>query len=156
MLGFQAFGYVLPLIMDGAILFKWKEFLYSIKLADFGKTMWFQVLDCTLKFLSLIAFVLTLRLCQKVKRARLKLLSSQPIHLKQIPSDKLVFLSAWTLQMVGFVAVHTIHLNKAADWIITPHHKLSEWMTEVDEYMGLAIFPFAFSNHWYWCMANPS
>ena len=137
MLGIQALGYVLPLITDGAILFKWKEFQYSHNLLDVGKPTWFQVVDCTLKFLSLIAFVLTLRLCQKVKKARLKLLTSQPINWKHNPSDKLVFLSAWTIHMVGFVAVHIIHYKKTADGVISTHHKLSEWVIDVDEYMGL-------------------
>lgn len=119
MLSVQALGYVLPLVTDGAILFKWKKFQYSDNLLDSGKTMWFQVLECTLKFLSLTAFVLTLRLCQKVTKARLKLRTSLPINLKQNPSDKMIFLSSWTIHTVGFVAVHIIHFNKTADMIIS-------------------------------------
>ena len=137
MLGVQAPGYVLPLVTDGAILFKWKKFQYSDNLLDSGKTMWLQVFDCTLKFLSLTSFVLTLRLCQKVTKARLKLCTSPPRNLRQIPSDRLVFLSSWTVHIVGFVAVHFIHLKKTADGIISTHHKLSEWVTDIDEYMGL-------------------
>ncbi|KAK9266278.1 hypothetical protein L1049_001799 [Liquidambar formosana] len=139
MLGSQALVYGIPLITNTVILFKWKEFQNHQYLPHgFGKIMWFRVLDCTMKFLLLVTFVLTLRLCQKVWKSRSRLIANKPKYLKQNPSDKRVFLATWTTHMVGFLLVHIIHnLNTEDSEHLRTNDKLPKWVTNLEEYMGL-------------------
>lgn len=63
MLGVQIIGYGLPPVMNIEILFKWKEYYYP---ESRSIRMGLEMLDCIMKFLLLVVFVLTLGLCQKV------------------------------------------------------------------------------------------
>ncbi|CBI36230.3 unnamed protein product, partial [Vitis vinifera] len=115
MYGVQALGFGLPLFTGAAVLFKWKEFEHPMKRSYARKTMWFQVLDSITKSLSLVAFVLSLRLFQKIWKARLRLPANKPLNVNQNPSDKPVFLSSWTIHTVGFLALLIIHNKKTED-----------------------------------------
>ena len=138
MYGVQALGFGLPLFTGAAVLFKWKEFEHPMKRSYARKTMWFQVLDSITKSLSLVAFVLSLRLFQKIWKARLRLPANKPLNVNQNPSDKPVFLSSWTIHTVGFLALLIIHNKKTEDGVgIRNNHKPPEWVTDLGEYMGL-------------------
>ena len=138
MYGVQALGFGLPLFTGTAVLFKWKEFEHPMNRSYARKTMWFQVLDSITKSLSLVAFVLSLRLFQKIWKARLRLPANKPLNVNQNPSDKPVFLSSWTIHTVGFLALLIIHNKKTEDGVgIRNNHKPPEWVADLGEYMGL-------------------
>ncbi|KAA8541860.1 hypothetical protein F0562_023012 [Nyssa sinensis] len=137
MLGFQILGYGFPLIMNTDILFKWKEYHYTAnRYYLVGKGMWFRIIDCITKSLLLVAFVLTFRLYQKVSKSRQ--LKDKAITLKPIPSDKRVFLSTCFIHIIGFLVILITQSTRAENNVhMRINQKLPEWLTELDEYIGL-------------------
>lgn len=124
MLGIQILGYVLPLITNAAILFKWKEYQYpESQIPRSGKNTQFQILEYSMKFLVMVAFVLTLRLYQGVMKSRG--FAHKPKSLKHKPSEKRVFLSTLLIHILGSMVILIGRNTKA------------EWTSEVDKYMGV-------------------
>ncbi|GFY97002.1 PII, uridylyltransferase [Actinidia rufa] len=148
MLSVQALGYSLPLITGAEAIFKRMETpeSYESPSYDLQKSQWLQVIDYTVKLLVLVSFSLTLRLCQKVWKSRVRLLTRAPLEPHRVPSEKRVLLVTSTIHVIGYVIVLVIHSMKTSQ---RPLHgerfvdstrnsqTLREWETELVEYVGL-------------------
>ncbi|KAF6144900.1 hypothetical protein GIB67_041486 [Kingdonia uniflora] len=147
MLGVQALGYSLPLITGVEALFKKMESeSHETPSYDLETSQWFHVIDFGVKLLILVAFLLTLRLFQKVWKCRIRLLTRAPLEPGRVPSDKRVLFTSLVIHTVGFALVLIVHsLNPSkraiqADKYIDRMgntYKLHEWETQLEEYMGL-------------------
>ncbi|KAJ6715108.1 PII URIDYLYLTRANSFERASE (DUF2921) [Salix viminalis] len=148
MLGVQALGYSLPLITGAEALFKRKSSeSYESSSYDLEKDQWLNVIDYIVKLLVLAAFLGTLRLCQKVWKSRIRLLSRSPLEPHRVPSEKWVFLTTLTIHVIGYVIVLFIHSVKNSQIPVqmveylgsSGHsHTIREWETKLEEYLGLA------------------
>ncbi|GMI78070.1 hypothetical protein like AT1G52780 [Hibiscus trionum] len=122
MLGVQALGYSLPLITGAEALFKREASdSYETQSYDLEKSQWLSLIDYTVKLLVLVMFLLTLRLCQKVWKSRIRLLSRAPLESHRVPSDKRM-----PLQTDRFIDSRG------------NSQTLREWEIELEEYIGLA------------------
>lgn len=98
-----------------------------------------------MKLLVLVSFLLTLRLCQKVWKSRIRLLTRAPLEPHCVPSDKRVFLITLTLHLIGFVIVLVVHNTRTSqNSIRTTRYRVAraeshiwDWETELEEYAGL-------------------
>lgn len=142
MLGLQALGYVLPLITDAEILFKWKESEY-FKVHPLGLEQ-LNVLSkssTTLqKILLSAAFLLTAKLFQKVAASRKRSRARAPTEMC-VPNEKLVFLV--TLIFHSFVFLLSLSIDSM---LIHPGKDtksiryiplLRIWMMKLEESIGL-------------------
>jgi len=103
MLGLQAIGYSIPLITGAEALFeKLKSNAEDIKFSVLSQSRWSEVFDYIVKLLVLIAFLLTLRLCQKVWKSRIRLLTKSPLEPWRVPSDKRVLAISPAIHAIGF------------------------------------------------------
>ncbi|KAB1218626.1 hypothetical protein CJ030_MR3G026506 [Morella rubra] len=146
MLGIQALGYSLPLITGAEALFKRKasesyEPSYALE-----NNQWFHITDYAVKLLVMVSFILTLRLCQKVWKSRIRLLTRAPLELHRVPSDRRVLLTTITIHVIGYVIVLIIHsLNTSQRSLLEKTHLISTrnshvlqgWETLLEEYVGL-------------------
>lgn len=147
MLGVQALGYSLPLITGAEALFSqaesesYKGSYYSLK-----RNLGFRVISYTVKLLVLVAFLLTLRLGQKVWKSRIRLLTRTPLEPRRVPSDKRVLLTTLAIHTVGFLIILIVHTVNATKRPLQSEqyvdlrgisHKLREWEIELEEYIGL-------------------
>ncbi|KAB5574136.1 hypothetical protein DKX38_001330 [Salix brachista] len=148
MLGVQALGYSLPLITGAEALFKRKSSeSYESSSYYLEKDQWVNVIDYVVKLLVMAAFLGTLRLCQKVWKSRIRLLSRSPLEPHRVPSEKWVFLTTLTIHVIGYVIVLFIHSVKNSHIPVqmveylgsSGHsHTIQEWETKLEEYLGLA------------------
>ncbi|WCJ38164.1 hypothetical protein M5689_019238 [Euphorbia peplus] len=147
MLGVQALGYSLPLITGAEALFKRvSSESYETSSYDLEKSQWMHVIDYTVKLLVMVSFLLTLRLCQKVWKSRIRLLARNPNEPCRVPSEKRVFLATLVLHVIGYVIVLVIHGMKTRQkpfrverYIDSTGNSrtLQQWETELEEYIGL-------------------
>ncbi|KAF8406996.1 hypothetical protein HHK36_006117 [Tetracentron sinense] len=147
MLGVQALGYSLPLITGAEALFKRMASESDERPSyDLDKSQWFHVIDYTVKLLILVAFLLTLRLGQKVWKSRIRLLTRTPLEPGRVPSDRRVLLVSLVIHTVGFVIVLIVHSMNASQRPLRQQkyidrrgntYTLREWETELEEYLGL-------------------
>ncbi|XP_059640133.1 uncharacterized protein LOC132282458 [Cornus florida] len=147
MLGVQALGYSLPLITGAEALFKrMSSETYESSSYDLDNSQWIHVIDYTVKLLVLVAFSLTLRLCQKVWRSRIRLLTRSPLEPHRVPNDKWVLITALIIHVIGYVIVLIYHSVKTTQSPLQSEKvidssgipsTLREWETELEEYVGL-------------------
>lgn len=147
MLGVQALGYSLPLITGAEALFKRETSnSYEIQSYDLEKSRWLNLIDYTVKLLVLVMFLLTLRLCQKVWKSRIRLLSRTPNESHRVPSDKLVLIATLTIHVIGYIVVLIIHTVKTSQIPLRTDRfldsrgnsqTLREWEIQLEEYIGL-------------------
>ncbi|XP_020089279.1 uncharacterized protein LOC109710895 [Ananas comosus] len=147
MLGVQALGYSVPLITGVEALFTrlTSESLDS-QSYDLNKNQWYWIIDYLVKILILAAFLLTVRLGQKVWRSRIRLLTRSPLELWRVPNDKRVLLYSFGVHAVGFLIIIIVHFitnsyrpARQEMYIDSSgnSHKLREWGIELEEYIGL-------------------
>ncbi|KAL2516555.1 hypothetical protein Fot_30526 [Forsythia ovata] len=147
MLGVQAIGYSLPLITGAEALFKKADMeVYESQSYDLQNSRSTRVFDYAVKLLVLVAFSVTLRLCQKVWRSRIRLLTRTPLEPHRVPSDKQVFLTTLIIHLIGFILVLIVHyVNTSHKPLQTDRfidstgysHTLREWEIVLEEYLGL-------------------
>ncbi|KAM2654304.1 hypothetical protein EV2_025824 [Malus domestica] len=147
MLGIQAIGYSIPLVTDAEALFKRiSSDSNATSSYDLENNQWFHILDYTVKFLVMVSLLLTLRLCQKVWKSRIRLLTQTPLEPHRVPSDKRVLLTTFAIHFIGYIIVLIIHsMTTSRRYIRTKSyriaransHALWEWETELEEYVGL-------------------
>ncbi|KAJ0242286.1 Uncharacterized protein HA466_0207690 [Hirschfeldia incana] len=142
MLGVQALGYSLPLITGAEALFKRKAAsptAYETPSYDLQKSQWFNVIDYTVKLLVMVCFLLTLRLCQKVWKSRVRLVTrTTPQEPHRVPSDKRVLLVSLFLHALGYILALVLHPARTERF--TPVYGAAGtnwWQTETEEYIGL-------------------
>uniref|UniRef100_A0A0E0MS38 RING-type E3 ubiquitin transferase n=1 Tax=Oryza rufipogon TaxID=4529 RepID=A0A0E0MS38_ORYRU len=154
MLGVQAVGYSVPLITGAEALFA----RIAASSGDGGatpppsyevdKSQLYWTIDCVVKILILAAFLLTLRLVQKVWRSRIRLLTRSPLEPGRVPSDKKVLVYTSGAHLVGFAVVLAAHyvsvlarpVRSEASYMDArgEAHALREWAVTLEEYIGLA------------------
>ncbi|KAE8696103.1 pleiotropic drug resistance protein 1-like [Hibiscus syriacus] len=147
MLGVQAFGYSLPLITGAEALFKREASdSYAMQSYDLEKSRWLSLIDYTVKLLVLVMFLLTLRLCQKVWKSRIRLLSGSPLESHRVPSEKRVLIATVIIHVIGYIIVliiHTVNTKQIpfqTDKFIDSRgnsQTLRQWEIELEEYIGL-------------------
>ncbi|OIT04892.1 PREDICTED: uncharacterized protein LOC109223716 [Nicotiana attenuata] len=147
MLGVQALGYSLPLITGAESLFKMMGAeTNETPSYDLDNSQWIRLIDYAVKVLVLVAFLVTVRLSQKVWRSRIRLLTRNPLESHRVPSDKWVLLSTLIIHAVGYTIVLFIHSFNTSQKPLRAEryvdstgnfHTLREWETELEEYMGL-------------------
>ncbi|XP_022850966.1 uncharacterized protein LOC111372791 [Olea europaea var. sylvestris] len=142
MLGVQAIGYSLPLITGAEALFKKAD----AEIHDLQNSRVIRLVDYAVKILVLVAFSLTLRLCQKVWKSRIRLLTRTPLESHRVPSDKRVFLATLIIHFIGFILVLILHyVNTSHKPLQTDRfidstgysYTIREWEVVLEEYMGL-------------------
>ncbi|KAJ7951848.1 DUF2921 family protein [Quillaja saponaria] len=147
MLGIQALGYSVPLVTGAEALFKRvASESYDVSSYNLESSQWIHIIDYTVKLLVMLSLLLTLRLCQKVWRSRIRLLTRASLEPRRVPSDKRVLLSTLTIHVIGYIIVLILHSAKAGQRPL-PTKKYSvvredsrmlwEWETELEEYVGL-------------------
>ena len=145
MLGVQVLGYSLPLVTDAEALFKKASDSYETPSYELDRNQWFHVIDYTVKLLVLVSFLLTLRLCQKVWKSRIRLLTRAPLEPHRVPSDKWVFITTLIIHVIGYIIILIIHAAQASEKFRTERyvdsngnfHVQRQWETELEEYLGL-------------------
>ncbi|KAK3026109.1 hypothetical protein RJ639_040781 [Escallonia herrerae] len=147
MLGVQALGYSLPLITGAEALFqKTRSESYESPSYDLEKSQWIRIIDYTVKLLVLVSFCLNLRLCQKVWRSRIRLLTRTPLEPHRVPVEKRVFIITLIIHIIGYISVLIIHSVKTSQKPLWSEryvdstgysHTLRGWETELEEYVGL-------------------
>ena len=145
MLGVQAIGYSIPLVTGAEALFKKAGSESYESSYDLENSRWFHVLDYTVKLLVMASLLLTLRLCQKVWKSRVRLLTRSPLEPHRVPSDKKVLLSTLAIHLIGFILVLIIHGTRTSlssirtrSYAFTGENsRVSEWEVELEEYVGL-------------------
>ncbi|XP_004302932.1 PREDICTED: uncharacterized protein LOC101301596 [Fragaria vesca subsp. vesca] len=147
MLGIQAIGYSIPLVTGAEALFK-KLATESYETTTYGldDSQWFRILDYTVKLLLMASLLLTLRLCQKVWKSRIRLLAQTPLEPHRVPNDKRVLMTTSAIHLIGYVMVLVVHSMRTGQRSIrTKSYKIAredsrglwEWETELEEYVGL-------------------
>ncbi|KAG8379881.1 hypothetical protein BUALT_Bualt07G0135400 [Buddleja alternifolia] len=147
MLGVQALGYGIPLITGAEALFKKAATEFGENESyELQNSQWIRVIDYTVKLLVLFAFSLTLRLCQKVWKSRIRMLTRAPLEPHRVPNDKRVFLTTSIIHVIGYILVLIVHyINTSYKPLQTAHfidstgysHAIREWETQLEEYLGL-------------------
>lgn len=147
MLGVQALGYSIPLITGAEALFaRISSETYEAPSYELEKNQWYKVMDYLVKILVLGAFLLTLRLGQKVWKSRIRLLTRSPLEPWRVPNDKRILFITSAIHFVGFLVVLIVHSVNASKRPIRPSayidsrgnsHKLWEWGVQLEEYVGL-------------------
>ncbi|KAI3802683.1 hypothetical protein L1987_30824 [Smallanthus sonchifolius] len=122
MLAIQTVGYGIPLVTGAEAIFKKSKSYEDSSVLE--KSQMVQVIDYTVKILVLVAFSLTIRLYQKVWRARVRLLTRAPLEPNRVPSDKRVLFVTVVVHVLGLVCVLMAH-------------KVKPWLVELEEYTGL-------------------
>ncbi|KAL8099001.1 hypothetical protein AgCh_031634 [Apium graveolens] len=137
MLGIQITGYTLPLVMNTEIFFKWKEYQYpESRVINSGKSLWLERLDCALKCLLLVAFILTLRLFQKVWDSRKE--HKKSLSWEKIASEQRNFLLTFLIHIFGFLAVYTSNMtNTGSITNSRTYGKVPEWANDLEKYMAI-------------------
>ncbi|KAM0886887.1 hypothetical protein ACQ4PT_029412 [Festuca glaucescens] len=124
MLGVQALGYCMPLVTGGEAILARVTLRWSgdgatapsssntpYYMFDNGRLC--EAIDRAVKLLSLCAFCLTLRLGQKVRRSRARMVArSPPLDLARVPSDGKVFVYHYGVHLALFVLI--LALNREA------------------------------------------
>ncbi|XP_022959814.1 uncharacterized protein LOC111460765 [Cucurbita moschata] len=140
-LGVQSLGYTLPLVTRAEAHFIQRGSISYNESYDLGNNLWFIV-----KLQVVISLLLTLRLCQKVSKSRIKLLRQAPLELHRVPSDKSVLIATFLIHLVGYVAVPIVHTSRTAEIRVkssmipsrtSGSHMVQGWEKDLQEYVGL-------------------
>ncbi|XP_062208350.1 uncharacterized protein LOC133909818 [Phragmites australis] len=150
MLGVQAVGYSVPLITGAEALFARIAAVSDGTPPSYevDKSSLYWTIDCIVKILILAAFLLTLRLGQKVWRSRIRLLTRSPLEPGRVPSDRKVLLYSFGAHLVGFTVILMAHYVSVYSRPVRDEgsymdsrgktHALREWAVTLEEYIGLA------------------
>ncbi|GLU22149.1 hypothetical protein SLE2022_382450 [Rubroshorea leprosula] len=148
MLGVQALGYGLPLITGAEALFKRGASESDVMPSyNLERSQWINMINYMVKLLVLVMFLLTLRLCQKVWKSRVRLLSRAPLEPHRVPSDKQVLITTVMIHVIGYLIILIIHTVKAGQRPLQTERFIDSggqsqtshgWETELEEYIGLA------------------
>ncbi|KAI0502290.1 hypothetical protein KFK09_017237 [Dendrobium nobile] len=144
MLGVQALGYSIPLITGAETLFaRIANDSYERTSQGFEKNEKFQIFDYMVKILVLSAFLLTIRLGQKVWKSRSRLLTHSPLEPRRVPSDRNVFLISLIIHFIGFLVVFIVHrINDSrratsTETYIEANGNRHKSVVQIEEYIGL-------------------
>ncbi|KAG7014112.1 hypothetical protein SDJN02_24285, partial [Cucurbita argyrosperma subsp. argyrosperma] len=145
-LGVQALGYTLPLVTGAEALFKRRSSESYEESYNLENNLWFVVMDYVVKLQVVASLLLTLRLCQKVWKSRIKLLRQAPLEPHRVPSDKWVLITTFVIHLVGYVAVVVVHASRTTKTRVesflisnraSSSHMMQGWERDLQEYVGL-------------------
>jgi Protein of unknown function (DUF2921) len=149
MLAVQALGYSIPLITGAEALFaKITSEIDSDEPPSYNieKSQWYWALDYLVKILVMFAFLLTLRLGQKVWKSRIRMLTRSPLEQWRVPNDRKVFLICLGVHSAGFLVALLVHVINVArrpghqEAYVDSQgksHKLHDLGIQLEEYIGL-------------------
>jgi hypothetical protein len=150
MLGVQALGYSMPLITGAEALFARIAAAGVNALPSYvvDKSQLYWMIDCVVKILVLAAFLLTLRLAQKVVRSRIRMLTRSPLEPGRVPSERKVILYSFGPHLLGFMVILLARYVSAIGRPLQQEdsymdasgrsHALRQWAVTLEEYVGLA------------------
>ncbi|XP_073296857.1 uncharacterized protein [Primulina huaijiensis] len=147
MLGVQALGYSFPLITGAEALFKKTTTDFSnYQSYELRKSLSITIIDYSVKLLVLVAFSLTLRLCQKVWRSRIRMLTRAPLEPHRVPSDKKILLATLIIHSIGYIIVLITRYagagkepTQTSQFVDSSGYSctIRLWEIELEEYLGL-------------------
>lgn len=106
MLGVQALAYSFPLITGAEALFrKAATDFRDDQSYELRNSLSITIIDYLVKLQVLVAFSLTLKLCQKVWRSRIRMLTRAPLEPHRVPSDKKIILTTLIIHTIGYIIV---------------------------------------------------
>ncbi|KAF8053090.1 hypothetical protein N665_1465s0017 [Sinapis alba] len=86
----------------------------------------------------MVCFLLTLRLCQKVWKSRVRLVTRTPQEPHKVPSDKRVLLVSLFLHALGYILALVLHPARTERFTqVYGTAATNWWQTETEEYIGL-------------------
>jgi hypothetical protein len=106
MLGVQALGYSATLVTDAKMLPAWPSQRYG---RPYPHHLGWNILECSVKALTLAALAVTARLAQKVWRSRARARARAPLEPDRVPDDTVVLLYSFGVHLSALffaVAVH--------------------------------------------------
>ncbi|KAI4303100.1 hypothetical protein MLD38_038770 [Melastoma candidum] len=140
MLGIQALGYSLPLIIGAEAVFKKISSRKSVDLSTYSleKSQWIDDIDYVVKFLVLVGFLLTLRIIQGVKKSRSK-------SLDRAPREKPILIASLAIHIIGFIIVIIIQAMRSSlnsgllqrEGYVSTSPAYLVWEVKLKEYVGL-------------------
>ncbi|KAH7289665.1 hypothetical protein KP509_30G013600 [Ceratopteris richardii] len=161
MLAVQGLGFSFPLITGVEALFaRMTSDSEDMRDSVLNEGKWSHVIGYMVNLLTLAAFLLTVRIVQKVYRSRIRLLSRRPLEPWRVPNDRKVGAICLGIHILGFVTVliiHTIRLSQRPvssamymDWRGGLHRQY-DWERILKEYYGLVqdlfLLPQVVGNH---------
>ncbi|KAL0562035.1 hypothetical protein IC582_002483 [Cucumis melo] len=145
-LGVQSLGYTLPLVTGAEALFKRRGSESNEESYDLENNLWFLAIDYIVKLQVVFSLLLTLRLCQKVWKSRIKLLRQAPLEPRRVPSDKWVLVATFFIHLIGYIAVLIVHTARTTGIRVKSYlipsrasssHMMQGWEKDLQEYVGL-------------------
>uniref|UniRef100_A0A7N0RIA8 RING-type E3 ubiquitin transferase n=1 Tax=Kalanchoe fedtschenkoi TaxID=63787 RepID=A0A7N0RIA8_KALFE len=111
MLGVQVLGYSLHLVTGAEAIFGGMASISSQGNSSYAleKYNGIKLINYCIKLLVLVSFLLTLRLCQRVWKSRIRLLSCTPLEPHRVPSDRGVIIITFIIHLVGYATVLIMH-----------------------------------------------
>ncbi|MCO5570760.1 hypothetical protein L7F22_024488 [Adiantum nelumboides] len=153
MLAVQGVGFSIPLITGVEALFaRITSDGEDMRESVLNEGRWSHVIGYMVNLLTLAAFLLTMRIAQKVYKSRIRLLTRRPLEPWRVPSDKKVMAIFFGTHVLGFVSVliiHSIRLSQRQrlvgvsssiymDWRGVLHRQY-DWERILKEYYGLVL-----------------
>ncbi|KAK9690330.1 hypothetical protein RND81_09G120200 [Saponaria officinalis] len=149
MLGSQVIGFALPLVIGAETLSRSVNSQNTENMSssyDVEKSRSTQVIDYVVKLQVLVCFILTLRLCQKVWKARVRLLGQNRNEPNHVPTEKRVVIITVVIHIFGYICAlifHSVKTGQTPTWTeqyvdSTGNSRLLKtWETLLQEYTGL-------------------
>lgn len=169
MLAVQAVGFSIPLITGVEAFFaRMTSDAEDMKGSVLSEGKWTRVIGYVVNLLTLAAFLLTVRIVQKVYKSRIRLGTRRPLEPWRVPNDKRVLAICSAVHIFGFVSVliiHSIRLSQRPissstymDWTGSLH-KQYDWERVLREYYGLVqdlfLLPQVVGNHLWVVQGKP-
>lgn len=144
-LAVQSLGYTLPLVTGAEALIKRRGSESYDESYDLENNIWFLAINYIVKLQVVVSLLLTLRLCQKVWKSRIKLLRQAPLEPHRVPSDKWVLIATLFIHLIGYITVLVVHTSRTAEIQVksylmpsrTSSQMMQGWEKELLEYVGL-------------------
>eukprot|EP01018_Ginkgo_biloba_P002571 Gb_04948 [translate_table: standard] len=161
MLGVQAVGYIIHLITATETLFAGSTLDTNDSVIKEGIGQ--HTVGYMIEVLLLIAFLLTIRLGQKIWKSRVRLMVQRPLERWTVPSDKLILVLCVCMYAIGLMTVLNIYISTGSQKFWPPKWEGSviwesksnkqKWVDGVKIYVGviqdLFLLPQLVGNlHW--------
>lgn len=161
MLAVQGVGFSIPLITGVEALFaRITSDGEDMRESVLNEGRWSHVIGYMVNLLTLATFLLTMRIVQKVYKARIRLLTRRPLEPWRVPNDKKVMAICFGIHVLGFVSVLIIHSIRLSQRPVSSAmymdwrgglHKQYDWERILKEYYGLVqdlfLLPQVVGNH---------
>eukprot|EP00250_Pteridium_aquilinum_P028108 c36596_g1_i1 orf=399-3695(-) len=161
MLAVQCVGFSIPLITGVEALFaRITSDGEDMRESVLNEGRWSHIIGYMVNLFTLATFLLTLRIAQKVYKARIRLLTRRPLEPWRVPNDKKVMAICFGVHVLGFIGVLIIHSIRISQRPVSSSmymdwrgglHKQYDWERILKEYYGLVqdlfLLPQVVGNH---------